>query len=80
MRAVQAALLGLAGAARADLFPAAPGIDAEVSSLLAHTHGHGLALAAIDGGRVSFVRAYGIRDAAGHPLTDDTVMYGASLT
>ncbi len=30
--------------------------------------------------RVAYVQAYGIRNAAGDPLTTDTVMYGASLT
>ena len=30
--------------------------------------------------RLSYVQAYGIRNAKGEPLTTDTVMYGASLT
>jgi CubicO group peptidase (beta-lactamase class C family) len=39
-----------------------------------------MALAVIDHGKVSYVNAYGIRNAKGDPLTTDTVMYGASLT
>src|SRR6185295_5287895 len=34
----------------------------------------------IDRGKVDYVRAYGVRNAKGDPLTTDTVMYGASLT
>ena len=44
------------------------------------THAKGMAVAVIDRGRSGYVQAYGIRDAAGDPLTTDTVMYGASLT
>ena len=40
----------------------------------------GLAIAVIDGGRVIHVAAYGVRNAAGEPLTTQTIMYGASLT
>jgi CubicO group peptidase (beta-lactamase class C family) len=41
----------------------------------------GLALAVIEDGRVSYVRAYGLRDVEqAAPLRTDTVMYGASLT
>jgi len=41
----------------------------------------GLALALIDGGDISYVKAYGMADLeAKRPLRTDTVMYGASLT
>jgi len=39
-----------------------------------------MALAIIRDGRVRYVQAYGMRNAAGDPLRTDTVMYGASLT
>jgi len=60
--------------------PNGKAIDAEVGKILSRTHANGLAVAVIDGGKVGFVNAYGIRDAKGDPLTTDTVMYGASLT
>lgn len=60
--------------------PAAVAVDAEVGRLMARTGAKGMAVAVIDGGRVSFVRAFGIRNAKQDPLTDQTVMYGASLT
>src|SRR5947209_19684896 len=47
---------------------------------MARTGSKGMAVAVIDGGKVVFVNAYGIRNAKGDPLTPDTVMYGASLT
>ena len=40
----------------------------------------GLALAVIEDGRVAYTGSWGLRNAAGQPLTRDTVMYGASLT
>ena len=40
----------------------------------------GLALAVINNGEVVHVAAYGVRNAAGEPLTTQTIMYGASLT
>ncbi|MBA2918928.1 serine hydrolase [Sphingomonas sp. MAH-20] len=55
-------------------------IDSAVHRVMARTGAKGLALAVIKGGRVRYVQAYGVRDAAGDPLTPDTVMYGASLT
>ncbi|MEO6214895.1 MAG: serine hydrolase domain-containing protein [Sphingomonas sp.] len=39
-----------------------------------------MAIAIIEGGRVRYVQAYGIRNEHGDPLRTDTVMYGASLT
>lgn len=64
----------------AQSLPSQAAIDAEVHRVMEKTQAKGLALAVIDGGRVRTVRAYGIRNAAGDPLTPDTVMYGASLT
>lgn len=60
--------------------PAPAAIDAEVSRAMAATGAQGLALAVIDKGQVRYVRAYGRRNAAGDPLTPDTILYGASLT
>ena len=55
-------------------------IGAAAKAAMTTTGARGLAIATIDRGRVTSVRAFGDRDAAGHPLTVDTVMYGASLT
>lgn len=60
--------------------PAPAAIDAEASRLMAVTRARGLALAVIEDGQVTHVRALGERNAAGQPLTPETVMYGASLT
>jgi CubicO group peptidase (beta-lactamase class C family) len=78
------AALGLACycrlAAAAAPIPSAAVIDAEVARLMSNTHANGIAVAVIDHGQVGYVRAFGIRNKAGDPLTTDTVMYGASLT
>ena len=76
---------GLAGcvacfAASAHDIPDPAAIAAAVAKVMAHTHAQGLAIAVVDGGRVGFVNAFGVRDAKRQPLTPDTVMYGASLT
>lgn len=55
-------------------------LDAEVARAMAATGARGLALAVVEDGRPVYVRAYGVRNAAGDPLRPDTVMYGASLT
>lgn len=47
---------------------------------MAATGAQGLAMAVIEDGQVVHVRSHGKRNAAGDPLTPDTVMYGASLT
>lgn len=47
---------------------------------MATTGAKGLALAVIDQGKIVFVRSYGLRNAKGDRLRDDTIMYGASLT
>ncbi|WP_313457324.1 serine hydrolase domain-containing protein [Stenotrophomonas sp.] len=64
----------------ADALPSAAAVDAEMQRLMRATHAEGLALAIIDDGQVVQVHALGKRNAAGEPLTPDTVMYAASLT
>ena len=68
-----------ASQARAEV-PPGPGIDAAVVQLMQDTGARGVAVAVIDDGQVVYVQAYGDRNAAGDPLTTDTIMYGASLT
>ncbi len=55
-------------------------LDSIVAPGMAETGSQGLAIAVIDDGDVTLVKAWGRRNAAGDPLTADTVMYGASLT
>jgi CubicO group peptidase (beta-lactamase class C family) len=55
-------------------------LDAVVTRAMAATGARGLAIAVIDDGRVVSTGAYGARNAAGDPLQEDTIMYGASLT
>src|SRR4051812_46791789 len=74
------AAVSLAAAGAAQPIPKTTAIDAEVRRLMSQTSANGLALAVIDRGKVAYVQAYGIRNAAKDPLTLDTVMYGASLT
>jgi CubicO group peptidase (beta-lactamase class C family) len=80
MRSVIAfALLLTACAADANL-PRPEAIDAQVRAAMASTHANGMAIAVIDDGKVTYVQAYGARNAKGDPLQTDTVMYGASIT
>src|SRR6187397_1733547 len=80
MRSVIAfALLLTACAADANL-PRPEAIDAQVRAAMADTHANGMAIAVIEDGRVTYVQAYGARNAKGDPLQADTVMYGASIT
>lgn len=60
--------------------PDAAQLDAEIARAMAATQAKGLALAVIDDGRVVYARSAGVRNQAGDPLENDTVMYGASLT
>ena len=69
-----------AQAASPPRIPSAMAIDAHVRTLLNETGARGLALAVIDGGKVLYVHAYGVRNERGDPLQSDTIMYGASLT
>jgi CubicO group peptidase (beta-lactamase class C family) len=55
-------------------------LDALVQEGLARTHAKGLAIATIEDSNVTQVKTWGLRNARGEPLTNDTVMYGASLT
>lgn len=55
-------------------------LDALVAQAMRGTGARGLAIAVIENGAVRARRVYGVRNAAGDPLTEDTVMYGASLT
>lgn len=54
--------------------------DAFVARAMAATGSKGLALALIEDGKVSYVRSYGVRNAAGAPLETKTIIYGASIT
>jgi CubicO group peptidase (beta-lactamase class C family) len=78
--AVLSAAFCLPVAGVAQTTPNGAAIDAEVSKIMTAAHAKGMAVAVVDHGKVGYVRAYGIRDAKGDPLTTDTVMYGASLT
>jgi CubicO group peptidase (beta-lactamase class C family) len=78
-----ALLLSLAAPLRAgapETLPTGAAIDHQVENLLSRTGAKGLAIAVIDQGKVTYVKAYGSRNAKGDPLRKDTVMYGASLT
>ena len=77
---VIAALLCLPLAAEAQALPEADAIDAEARRVMAETGARGLAIAVVDDGQVVSTQAWGHRNAAGDPLTTDTVMYSASLT
>jgi CubicO group peptidase (beta-lactamase class C family) len=55
-------------------------VEVSAKRAMKETGAKGLAIAIIDDGKVKSVQAFGFRDAAGAPLTIDTVMYGASLT
>ncbi|PND38928.1 serine hydrolase [Paucibacter aquatile] len=58
----------------------AQSLDDTVRLAMAATGTRGLALAVVDDGQLVFTKAYGVRNASGDPLQEDTVMYGASLT
>jgi len=61
------------------LTPAA--VDQIVESRMRASRVTGLALAVLNRNEIAYVKAYGMRDAAGAaPLRTDTVMYGASFT
>lgn len=77
--AMLASMSGSAAQADRPLHGAA--LDRRVETLMAAAHVPGLALALIENGRVTYLKAYGERDVEHRlPLTTDTVMYGASLT
>ncbi len=58
----------------------AAAVEAEMARLMRATGAQGWAVAVVDQGKVVQLHAAGKRNAAGDPLTTDTVMYGASLT
>lgn len=55
-------------------------LDREIERLMAAEKIPGVAVAIVDGGKVTHVVAKGVRNAAGDPLTPDTIMYAASIT
>jgi CubicO group peptidase (beta-lactamase class C family) len=55
-------------------------LDSRIDALMREHGVRGMAVAVTEGGEVRHVRAFGERNEAGDPLTEDTVMYGASLT
>ena len=55
-------------------------VAAIAADAMAATGARGIAIAVIDDGMVRSAQAFGARNAAGDPLTPDTIMYGASLT
>lgn len=76
-------MLGIASPLAAQPEPAPPTADAVASAAreaMAQTGAKGMAVAVIDDGVVTSVQTFGVRNAAGDPLTPDTIMYGASLT
>jgi CubicO group peptidase (beta-lactamase class C family) len=73
-------LLPVEAVGEAPALPRGELVDAEVSRVMAQTHAHGMAVAVIDHGKVTYVQSYGIRNAKGEPLENETIMYGASLT
>ena len=70
----------IATPALAHEIPDATQVEALARQVMATTGARGLAIAVIDDGQVASVGAWGDRNAAGDPLTTETVMYGASLT
>lgn len=75
-----AACAGLIASASPSAAAAPDLLDRIAAQAMRDTGARGLAIATIDRGRVRAVRAYGVRNAKGAPLTTDTIMYGASLT
>jgi CubicO group peptidase (beta-lactamase class C family) len=74
-------LCSLLAACAAPQRPARALTDSEIQRVMRREQVQGLALATIEGGKVAKVRVFGRRNAAlGQPLTDETILYGASLT
>ncbi|MBE1163004.1 serine hydrolase domain-containing protein [Dyella acidiphila] len=80
--AVVAALICANGNATQDNRPLrGAALDHRIEALMKAAQVPGLALALIENGQVTYLKAYGERDVARHlPLQTDTVMYAASLT
>lgn len=62
------------------LRPAKSFADGEIQRVMKREQVQGLGVATIENGQVAKVRAFGNRNAAGQPMTADTVVYGAALT
>jgi CubicO group peptidase (beta-lactamase class C family) len=80
---LSAALAGCASSALPAAQPRVQGaaLDARIEALMAREQVVGLAVAVIDRGEITHVRAYGLRNRENNlPLESDTIMYGASLT
>ena len=60
--------------------PSATAIDAAVGRAMAVSRANGLAVAVIANGQPIYGKSFGARNAAGDPLQNNTIMYGASLT
>lgn len=85
IRAVVAAfaafVVSACATAPAPSVPSGAAIDAEARRLMASEDVKGMAIAVIDDGQVVHVAAYGHRNVERDlPLTNDTIMYGASIT
>lgn len=78
--AIALVIIGCGKRPTAEVLPDPQKIDNTARALMKREQVQGLALAVIEGGEVVHVAAYGIRNAAGDPLTTETIMYGASLT
>jgi CubicO group peptidase (beta-lactamase class C family) len=57
-----------------------PDLNRLAQAAMTATGARGLAIAVVDNGELRSAQAWGVRNAAGDPLTPDTIMYGASLT
>ena len=55
-------------------------LDETIETAMASTGAEGLAVAVVRGGEVTHISAHGVRNAQRDPLTQQSVMYGASLT
>lgn len=81
MRVVAAAaMIAALAAPAAAKVPGEAQVAALAGEAMAETGARGLAVAVIEDGEIRSVQAFGSRNATGEPLTNETVMYGASLT
>jgi CubicO group peptidase (beta-lactamase class C family) len=55
-------------------------LDVQVREAMARVKSQGLALAFIDRGKIQWIKTWGVRNAKQEPLTNTTILYGASLT
>ena len=72
--------IAVAGASQAAPVPGKVEVARLAGAAMASSGAKGLAIAIIDRGRVVSVQTFGARNARGDPLTNDSIMYGASLT